>query len=137
MTQGSLFAVEDVATTPHQTPLDANGVEQVFFGEQRKARRDPADNLDLDDVAPEIIGGGAEGLSPLDLGGVKIARAESAALHVLAREVPLPLQRAEMIVHSVRGANPHPRPDLSERRRVAAVGDGLPNEVENHLLSFG
>src|SRR5205085_2222634 len=61
---------------------------------------------------------------------------ERARLHVLAREVSLPLERAEVIVHSVRRANAHACADLAQRRRVTAVGDRLADEVEHHLLAL-
>jgi hypothetical protein len=61
---------------------------------------------------------------------------QGARLHVLAREVPFALERSKVIVDAVGRANAHPRADLAQRRRVAAIGNRLPNEVEHHLLSL-
>ena len=52
-------------------------------------------------------------------------RTERAGLHVLAREVALALERAEVIVHAVGRADAHVGADLAQRRRVAAIGDRL------------
>src|SRR4051794_38690016 len=64
-------------------------------------------------------------------------RTKRATLHVFTREVPLPLERAEVIVHPVRRPNAHARADLSERGGVAAICDRLADVVEDHLLSLG
>ena len=133
---------EDLAAALEQPPVDANGVDDVLFGEERQARRDAPEDLDLDDV---VVDRAAGVVARLAVGAraaqvlrhvVRRRRPERAGLHVLAGEVPLPLERAEVIVHPVRRTDPHPRTDLTQRRRVAAVGDGLPDEVQDHLLAL-
>src|SRR6185312_8775185 len=52
-------------------------------------------------------------------------------------EVPLALQGAQVIVHTVGGTDPHVRPDFAERRRVAALVDRLADVVKHLLLAIG
>ena len=46
---------------------------------------------------------------------------ERARLHVLARQVALALEGAQVVVDAVRRPDAHARADLAQRRRVAAV----------------
>ena len=104
---------------------------------ERQPGRDAAEDLDFDEI---VVVRGERREPRRKLGRVTVApqsgRPERARLHVLAREVPLPLERAQVVVHPVRRADPHPRADLAERGRVAAVRDRLADEVEDHLLAL-
>src|SRR5690606_20530111 len=60
-----------------------------------------------------------------------------AALHVFAPQVALALQGAQVIVDAVRRADPHVLADLAEGRRIPAVADRLPDELEGLLLALG
>jgi hypothetical protein len=97
------------------------------------SRRHAADHGDLDEV--HVVRGGlwrhvAEGLRG------QVCGAQCARLHVLAREVALSLERAQVIIHSVGRADTHARADLAERWGVAAVVNRLADEVEDHLLAL-
>src|SRR5204862_6871279 len=63
-------------------------------------------------------------------------RPQRARLEVLALQVALLLERAQVIVHAVRRFDTEVQADLAERRRVAALADGLRDEGEDLALAI-
>src|SRR6185312_2160389 len=63
--------------------------------------------------------------------------AQRARLQVLALEVPLLLERAQVVVHPVRRADPELKADLAQGRGVAALADRLGDELQNLALAIG
>ncbi len=77
----------------------------------------------------------AGGLAEDVLGGVR--RDEGARLHGIAGEIPLALQRLQVIVDAVGGADAEGLADLADRGRVALVLDRALDEGEDLVLPFG
>ena len=63
-------------------------------------------------------------------------RPQRARLQVLALQVALLLERAQVIVHAVRRTDAEVQADLAQGRRVAAIADGLRDEVEDLALAI-
>src|SRR5262249_13128970 len=82
------------------------------------------------DHAFVVVGGNRSGKA------VRVARAQGARLHVLAREVAFSLQRAKVIVDPVGGTDAHVSADLAQRGRITAVGNGASNVFEHLLLTI-
>ena len=128
---------EDLAPALDEAAVDAHRVDDVLFGEERAGRRRRARG-----PGPRRASSSLAGCAPARRRRRSALRSpgrvgpERARLHVLAREVALALERAQVIVHPVGRADAHARADLAERRRVAAVRDRLANEVEDHLLTL-
>jgi hypothetical protein len=121
-------------------PLDARAVSGIlhlggtWLGTARspqfrttEGRRQALKHLDLHDA----VGGVVTGLE----GGVHDP--QGTALHVLPSEVALALQRPEVIVDPVGGADPHVFANLPQGRGVAPVADRLADEIERLLLALG
>src|SRR5262249_20395498 len=70
------------------------------------------------------------GLAPFD-------HAEGAALQLAAQKVSLPLERLEMIVDAVGGADSEVLADLADGGRITLVLDAPFDEGEDLLLAFG
>src|SRR5205823_7276496 len=103
----------------------------------RRTRRYLADHGDLDDALGAQLGSGlhfavdeARCLASLD-------DAERAALQFATQQVSLALERFEMVVDAVGGADAEVFADLADRGRVALVLDALLDESEDLFLAFG
>ena len=75
-------------------------VEDVLLGQEGEAGGDPPDDGDVDDIVPLIVGRAAHASfgGPVLPGAfdLQVTGAEGAALHVLPREVALPLEGAQV-----------------------------------------
>jgi hypothetical protein len=103
------------------------GVLDVLDGEQRRAGGDRARPAAR---RPCPRRGWARASGP------RARRAQRARLQILALQVALLLQRAQVIVHPVRRSDAEVQADLAQRRRVAALANGLRDEVEDLALAI-
>ena len=113
--------------------IEGAGLEPMtvwIFREQREPCGHPSDHGDIEDDVVRV--GGASRRR-----GCVFDELESAALHVLAPQVALAFEGAQVVIHAVRRPDAHVRADLAERGRVAAALDRGSDEIEGLLLPLG
>src|SRR5450432_950 len=127
---------EDLARLADEELVDVHGVLHVLDGEQRQTRGDASDDGNLDDVLEaRVAAADAQRARCHRLG--RAHGPQRARLEILALQVTLLLEGAQVIVHAVGRADAEVLPDLAQRRRVAALLDGLRDEAEDRLLAIG
>src|SRR5690606_17759442 len=99
--------------------IDGDAVGDVLGGQDRLTGGDVADDRDR------------------DLGVIEVDRTQRATLELLADQVALALERLEVVVDAVRGADTHMLADLPEGRRVPALVEAVGDEIERVALARG
>jgi hypothetical protein len=126
--------------TRRHAPHDGNG-EQVVVGVIRRTRGEPRHGGDAAQPVAAHIAVGVQVREVVVFAlahGATVRRADQAqgaALHVFTGEVPLALERAEVVVDPVGAPDAEAVSNLSKRGREAPIGDGLGDEFEDRALS--
>src|ERR1700682_89008 len=118
-----------------QHGVDAHVVGDVLLREERLTRGHLAHDGNVDGLAPAgrrylALADEARRLSSFE-------DAERAALQLAALEVALALERLQVVVDPVGGADAEVLADLADGRRVTLVDDALLDEGKDLFLAFG
>ena len=118
-------------------------VGDVLLSEDRGSRGHLADDRDLDDLAARQVGHrvhlGALGKARTERRTAVLAAVDDAqgpALQFAAEEIPLPLERLEVIVHAICRSDPEVLTDLADGGRVSLLEDRPLDEGEDFFLTL-